>query len=99
MRDVRPAGETYMHEGIKKVRFTVLFFRKSCCLVERFLHFDLKASEQIQQQSTKSSTIILALTDGKLDVYIHDLTVTEVSYSAAESAQTCVLPVSRRLHS
>ncbi|XP_023814667.1 anthrax toxin receptor 2 isoform X1 [Oryzias latipes] len=55
LRDVRPAGETYMHEGIKK------------------------ASEQIQQQSTKSSTIILALTDGKLDVYIHDLTVTEAN--------------------
>ncbi|RVE68680.1 hypothetical protein OJAV_G00095300 [Oryzias javanicus] len=55
LRDVRPAGETYMHEGIKK------------------------ASEQIQQQSTKSSTIILALTDGKLDVYIHELTVTEAN--------------------
>uniref|UniRef100_A0A3B3CUA0 Anthrax toxin receptor n=1 Tax=Oryzias melastigma TaxID=30732 RepID=A0A3B3CUA0_ORYME len=55
LRDVRPAGETYMHEGIKK------------------------ASEQIQQQSTKSSTIILALTDGKLDVYIHELTVKEAN--------------------
>uniref|UniRef100_A0A8C9XLG7 Anthrax toxin receptor n=1 Tax=Sander lucioperca TaxID=283035 RepID=A0A8C9XLG7_SANLU len=47
LRDVRPAGETYMHEGIK----------------------------EIQTQTTKSSSIILALTDGKLEVYVHELTV------------------------
>lgn len=41
--------------------------------------FHLKASEQIRTQSTKSSSIILALTDGKLDVYIHELTKNEVS--------------------
>uniref|UniRef100_A0A8C9XLI6 ANTXR cell adhesion molecule 2a n=1 Tax=Sander lucioperca TaxID=283035 RepID=A0A8C9XLI6_SANLU len=51
LRDVRPAGETYMHEGIKE------------------------ASAQIQTQTTKSSSIILALTDGKLEVYVHELTV------------------------
>ncbi|XP_054895778.1 ANTXR cell adhesion molecule 2a [Poeciliopsis prolifica] len=50
LHNVIPAGETYMHEGIKE------------------------ASTQIQQQSTKSSSIILALTDGKLAVYIHELT-------------------------
>uniref|UniRef100_A0A3B3VBK5 Anthrax toxin receptor n=1 Tax=Poecilia latipinna TaxID=48699 RepID=A0A3B3VBK5_9TELE len=50
LHNVVPAGETYMHEGIKE------------------------ASAQIQQQSTKSSSIILALTDGKLEVYIHELT-------------------------
>ncbi|XP_007547449.1 anthrax toxin receptor 2 [Poecilia formosa] len=50
LHNVVPAGETYMHEGIKE------------------------ASAQIKQQSTKSSSIILALTDGKLEVYIHELT-------------------------
>uniref|UniRef100_A0A671XI69 ANTXR cell adhesion molecule 2a n=1 Tax=Sparus aurata TaxID=8175 RepID=A0A671XI69_SPAAU len=53
LREVKPAGETYMHEGIKQ------------------------ASAQIQAQTTKSSSIILALTDGKLEVYIHELTVKE----------------------
>lgn len=48
---VKPAGETYMHEGIKE------------------------ASAQIQTQGQKSSSIILALTDGKLEVYVHELTV------------------------
>lgn len=41
--------------------------------------FFLKASEQIRTQSTKSSSIILALTDGKLEVYVHELTRKEVS--------------------
>lgn len=53
LRDVQPAGETYMHEGIKE------------------------ASLQIQAQGIKSSSIILALTDGKLEVYVHELTVKE----------------------
>ncbi|KAF3851463.1 hypothetical protein F7725_013235, partial [Dissostichus mawsoni] len=53
LRAVKPAGETYMHEGIKE------------------------ASAQIQAQKTKSSSIILALTDGKLETYIHELTVKE----------------------
>uniref|UniRef100_A0A8D3AWD1 Anthrax toxin receptor n=1 Tax=Scophthalmus maximus TaxID=52904 RepID=A0A8D3AWD1_SCOMX len=51
LREVKPAGETYMHEGLKE------------------------ASAQIQKQSMKSSSIILALTDGKLAVYVHQLTV------------------------
>ncbi|XP_047448239.1 ANTXR cell adhesion molecule 2a [Mugil cephalus] len=53
LRDVRPAGETYMHEGMKK------------------------ASAQIKEQSKSSSSIILALTDGKLAVYVHELTMKE----------------------
>uniref|UniRef100_A0A8C4EMK3 ANTXR cell adhesion molecule 2a n=1 Tax=Dicentrarchus labrax TaxID=13489 RepID=A0A8C4EMK3_DICLA len=55
LRDVKPAGETYMHEGIKQ------------------------ASVQIKSQNMKSSSIILALTDGKLEVYVHELTVKEAN--------------------
>ncbi|XP_034728790.1 ANTXR cell adhesion molecule 2a [Etheostoma cragini] len=55
LRDVQPAGETYMHEGIKE------------------------ASAQLQRQTTKSSSIILALTDGKLEVYVHELTVQQAN--------------------
>lgn len=43
--------------------------------------FHLKATEQIRTQSTKSSSIILALTDGKLEVYVHELTMKEVSWN------------------
>ncbi|TNN71746.1 Anthrax toxin receptor 2 [Liparis tanakae] len=53
LREVKPAGETYMHEGLKE------------------------ASVQIQRQTTTTSSIILALTDGKLEVYVHELTVKE----------------------
>ncbi|XP_054466478.1 ANTXR cell adhesion molecule 2a [Anoplopoma fimbria] len=55
LREVKPAGETYMHEGIKQ------------------------ASAQIKKQTQKSSSIILALTDGKLEVYVHELTVREAN--------------------
>ncbi|KAM6945035.1 anthrax toxin receptor 2 isoform 1-T1 [Lycodopsis pacificus] len=53
LQEVKPAGETYMHEGIKA------------------------ALTQIKAQTTKTSSIILALTDGKLNAYIHQLAVTE----------------------
>uniref|UniRef100_A0A672GNJ5 Anthrax toxin receptor n=1 Tax=Salarias fasciatus TaxID=181472 RepID=A0A672GNJ5_SALFA len=67
LRAVQPAGETFMHEGIKK------------------------ASVQIQEQSTKSSSIILALTDGKLAVYIHELTVKEADEARRYGARVyCV---------
>uniref|UniRef100_A0A667YB69 Anthrax toxin receptor n=1 Tax=Myripristis murdjan TaxID=586833 RepID=A0A667YB69_9TELE len=67
LRDVKPAGETYMHEGIKE------------------------ASAQIQKQTTKSSSIILALTDGKLAVYIHELTVREADEARKYGARVyCV---------
>ncbi|XP_071371338.1 anthrax toxin receptor 2 [Centroberyx affinis] len=67
LRDVKPAGETYMHEGIKE------------------------ASAQIQKQTTKSSSIILALTDGKLAVYVHELTVREADEARKYGARVyCV---------
>ncbi|XP_034452057.1 ANTXR cell adhesion molecule 2a isoform X2 [Hippoglossus hippoglossus] len=67
LKAVKPAGETYMHEGIKE------------------------ALEQIQKQSKKSSSIILALTDGKLDVYIHELTVKEADEARKYGARVyCV---------
>ncbi|XP_037536086.1 ANTXR cell adhesion molecule 2a [Nematolebias whitei] len=67
LRDVRPAGETYMHEGIKE------------------------ATAQMQQQPTKSSSIILALTDGKLGVYVHELTVQQADEARKHGARVyCV---------
>ncbi|XP_037633510.1 ANTXR cell adhesion molecule 2a [Sebastes umbrosus] len=67
LREVKPAGETYMHEGIKA------------------------ASTQIRAQTTKSSSIILALTDGKLDVYIHELTIKEAEEARKYGARVyCV---------
>ncbi|KAK2838035.1 hypothetical protein Q5P01_015247 [Channa striata] len=43
---------------------------------ETYMHEGIiEASKQIQEQTTKSSSIILALTDGKLEVYIHQLSV------------------------
>lgn len=80
LRDVKPAGETYMHEGIKKVSFLSEMINNGFCEMIVKLKSDLtsQASEQIQQQSVKSSSIILALTDGKLAVYVHELTVKQV---------------------
>uniref|UniRef100_A0A671T377 Anthrax toxin receptor 2-like n=1 Tax=Sinocyclocheilus anshuiensis TaxID=1608454 RepID=A0A671T377_9TELE len=46
---IRPAGDTYMHEGL------------------------IKVLEQMTTQGTRVSSIIIALTDGKLEVYPHDL--------------------------
>uniref|UniRef100_A0A669ERM4 Anthrax toxin receptor n=1 Tax=Oreochromis niloticus TaxID=8128 RepID=A0A669ERM4_ORENI len=67
LKDVTPAGETYMHKGIEQ------------------------ATEQIQQQSVKSSSIILALTDGKLAVYVHELTVKQADKARKYGARVyCV---------
>uniref|UniRef100_A0A4W6EG97 Anthrax toxin receptor n=1 Tax=Lates calcarifer TaxID=8187 RepID=A0A4W6EG97_LATCA len=67
LREVKPAGETYMHEGIKE------------------------ASAQIQKQEVMSSSIILALTDGKLEVYVHELTVKEAEEARKYGARVyCV---------
>ncbi|XP_026994205.1 ANTXR cell adhesion molecule 2a [Tachysurus fulvidraco] len=64
---VIPAGDTYMHEGIKK------------------------AAEQITEQTKKSSSIIIALTDGKLAVYVHDLTVQQADKAREYGARVyCV---------
>ncbi|CAK6970007.1 LOW QUALITY PROTEIN: ANTXR cell adhesion molecule 2a [Scomber scombrus] len=67
LRNVIPAGETYMHEGMKE------------------------AGEQIKVQTSKGSSIILALTDGKLEVYIHELTVNEANKARSYGARVyCV---------
>uniref|UniRef100_A0A3B4WFM4 ANTXR cell adhesion molecule 2a n=1 Tax=Seriola lalandi dorsalis TaxID=1841481 RepID=A0A3B4WFM4_SERLL len=67
LHDVTPAGETYMHEGLKQ------------------------ASAQIEKQPPKSSSIILALTDGKLEVYVHDLTVKQADEARKYGARVyCV---------
>ncbi|XP_056875081.1 anthrax toxin receptor 2-like [Takifugu flavidus] len=50
---IEPAGETYMHEGMKAV------------------------SDQMEAQTSPSSTIIIVLTDGKLEVYPYELSVQE----------------------
>ncbi|XP_016309087.1 anthrax toxin receptor 2 isoform X1 [Sinocyclocheilus anshuiensis] len=64
---VKPAGETYMHEGIKK------------------------ATEQMKEQLKKSSSIIVALTDGKLEPYIHQLTKEEADLARMNGARVyCV---------
>lgn len=39
-----------------------------------------QATKQMQEQIKKSSSIIVALTDGKLEPYIHKLTKEEVSW-------------------
>nr|XP_057925977.1 LOW QUALITY PROTEIN: ANTXR cell adhesion molecule 2a [Doryrhamphus excisus] len=67
LRGVTPAGETYMHEGIKE------------------------ATDQIQKQATKPSSIILALTDGKLEVFVHELTVKQADEARRYGARVyCV---------
>lgn len=43
------------------------------------IYFKWKATAQMQQQPMKSSSIILALTDGKLGVYVHEFTVKQVT--------------------
>uniref|UniRef100_A0A8C1U8W5 ANTXR cell adhesion molecule 2a n=1 Tax=Cyprinus carpio TaxID=7962 RepID=A0A8C1U8W5_CYPCA len=64
---VKPAGETYMHEGIKQ------------------------ATKQMQEQIKKSSSIIVALTDGKLEPYIHKLTKDEADEARKSGARVyCV---------
>ncbi|XP_022520571.2 ANTXR cell adhesion molecule 2a [Astyanax mexicanus] len=67
LKAVKPAGDTYMHEGIKQ------------------------ANEQIKNQMQKSSSIIVALTDGKLEPYIHDLTSKEADEARKYNARVyCV---------
>ncbi|XP_077457029.1 anthrax toxin receptor 2 [Stigmatopora argus] len=67
LRAVSPAGDTYMHEGLRE------------------------ATEQIQKQNAKSSSIILALTDGKLEVYVHMLTIKQADEARKYGARVyCV---------
>lgn len=81
LRDVYPAGETYMHEGMKEVSLPRLshHFTFDCVQSSHPEFVTLQATVQIQQQSIKSSSIILALTDGKLSVYVNELTIKQVS--------------------
>ncbi|TNN86312.1 Anthrax toxin receptor 1 [Liparis tanakae] len=67
LSQIKPAGETYMHEGIKAV------------------------SEQMKTQTSPSSTIIIVLTDGKLEVFPYELTVQEADEARGFGARVyCV---------
>ncbi|KAI1900357.1 hypothetical protein AGOR_G00049130 [Albula goreensis] len=67
LSQVKPAGETYMHEGFKM------------------------ASQQMKEQHTKSSSIIIALTDGKLEPYLFKLTKEEAEIARQYGARVyCV---------
>ncbi|XP_059214428.1 ANTXR cell adhesion molecule 2b [Centropristis striata] len=67
LSQITPAGETYMHEGMKAV------------------------SEQMKTQTSPSSTIIIVLTDGKLDVFPFELTVQEADKARGFGARVyCV---------
>uniref|UniRef100_A0A3B4FXM9 Anthrax toxin receptor 2-like n=1 Tax=Pundamilia nyererei TaxID=303518 RepID=A0A3B4FXM9_9CICH len=52
LSQITPAGETFMHEGLKAVR-------------------------QMKSQTSPSSSIIIVLTDGKLNIYPYELSVQE----------------------
>ncbi|XP_054467984.1 anthrax toxin receptor 2-like [Anoplopoma fimbria] len=67
LSQIKPAGETYMHEGMKAV------------------------SEQMKTQTSPSSSIIIALTDGKLEVFPYELTVQEADKARGYGARVyCV---------
>ncbi|XP_052411766.1 ANTXR cell adhesion molecule 2a [Carassius gibelio] len=67
LKAVNPAGETYMHEGMKK------------------------ATEQMKAQHKKSSSIIVALTDGILTPYILELTAEAADVARKHGARVyCV---------
>ncbi|XP_034458332.1 anthrax toxin receptor 2-like isoform X1 [Hippoglossus hippoglossus] len=67
LSQIKPAGETYMHEGMKAV------------------------SEQMKAQTSPSSTIIIILTDGKLEVYPYELTLQEADIARGFGARVyCV---------
>lgn len=67
LSQIKPAGETYMHEGMKAV------------------------SEQMKMQTSPSSSIIIILTDGKLDVYPFELSVQEADKARGFGARVyCV---------
>nr|XP_046231163.1 ANTXR cell adhesion molecule 2b isoform X1 [Scatophagus argus] len=67
LSQIKPAGETYMHEGMKAV------------------------SEQMKTQTSPSSSIIIVLTDGKLEVYPYELSVQEADKARGFGARVyCV---------
>ncbi|KAG7216596.1 hypothetical protein INR49_023305 [Caranx melampygus] len=67
LSQIKPAGETYMHEGMRAV------------------------SEQMRAQTSPSSTIIIILTDGKLEIYPYELSVQEADKARGFGARVyCV---------
>uniref|UniRef100_A0A7N6ANJ9 Anthrax toxin receptor n=1 Tax=Anabas testudineus TaxID=64144 RepID=A0A7N6ANJ9_ANATE len=67
LSQIRPAGETFMHEGM------------------------IAVSEQMKAQTSPSSTIIIVLTDGKLDIYPYELSVQEADKARGFGARVyCV---------
>ncbi|XP_049908534.1 anthrax toxin receptor 2-like [Epinephelus moara] len=67
LSQIKPAGETYMHEGL------------------------IAVSEQMKTQTSPSSTIIIVLTDGKLEVFPYELTVQEADKARGFGARVyCV---------
>ncbi|XP_049593635.1 anthrax toxin receptor 2 [Syngnathus scovelli] len=67
LSQIKPAGETYMHEGLKAVL------------------------EQMETQTTPSRSIIIVLTDGKLEVFPFELSVEEADKARGFGARVyCV---------
>ncbi|KAK7895567.1 hypothetical protein WMY93_020892 [Mugilogobius chulae] len=67
LSQIKPAGETYMHEGL------------------------IAVSEQMKKQSAPSSTVIIVLTDGKLEVYPFELSIQEADRARGFGARVfCV---------
>ncbi|XP_032394820.1 ANTXR cell adhesion molecule 2b [Etheostoma spectabile] len=67
LSQIKPAGETYMHEGMKAV------------------------SEQMKTQTAPSSSIIIVLTDGKLEVFPFELTLRQADKARGFGARVyCV---------
>ncbi|KAF3702206.1 Anthrax toxin receptor 2 Precursor [Channa argus] len=64
---IKPAGETFMHEGMRAV------------------------SNQMKAQTSPSSSIIIVLTDGKLEVYPYELSIQEADKARGFGARVyCV---------
>ncbi len=65
--------------------YTIFFIHPCSFWENRYVYtlslpFSFQATEQMKEQLKKSSSIIVALTDGKLEPYIHQLTKEEVSW-------------------
>ncbi|KAK2818973.1 hypothetical protein Q5P01_024534 [Channa striata] len=67
LSQIKPAGETFMHEGM------------------------IAVSEQMKAQTSPSSSIIIVLTDGKLEIYPYELSVKEANKARGFGARVyCV---------
>lgn len=87
LSQIRPAGETYMHEGMKAVSQSG---RERIYYYNIYIVYNIhttpssapptfQVSEQMKAQtSPPSGSIIIVLTDGKLEVYPYELSVREV---------------------